>query len=278
MLGLNRASIKHVDGLTLKLSERQCWSGEPATGVRHSCNNFIFQVVCRICHDLGVTSPDEVDCAFLLREVRRICASYSKETWFVQTHGDDSISASPVKAAVIEGVAKWFGWEATVEQGIPNTVGYLSRFLCGGRTVADVRRSLIKYHLSASTSGKVNTPQALLVAKSLSYMSTDHRTPLLGAVAWAHFTRNKHVIPAFTRDMERRCGLSDLSLGDVARFRAPAFNDELAVTVSLSCGISVRDLRGYHHAWIQYGLGGKMPPPLRLQRKITKTVHLPLID
>lgn len=276
MAGLDRAKIRHVDGISLSLSERQCWSGEPSTGVRHSCNNFIFQVVCRIVNDLGLDCPSEVDPTLLIHRVREICASYDRRTWFSQTHGDDSIGNTPVRPQVIENVAAWFGWEATVEEGIPNVTGYLSRFLARDRTVADVRRSLVKYHLSASTPGKVNTPTALLVAKSLSYMATDHRTPLLGAVAWAHFTRNKHVVPAFSADASRRLDLRDISIDDVASLGPPKFNADLAVTVALSCGINYQQLERYHDAWVCYGLGGPMPPPLRLLSKVTKTTHLPI--
>lgn len=181
-----------------------------------------------------------------------------------------------MRQTVIENVAAWFGWEATVEEGIPENTGYLSRFLSRDRTVADVRRSLVKFHLSASTPGQQNSPTALLVAKSLSYMATDHRTPFLGAVAWAHFTRNKHVIPAFTRDAARRFTLRDLDQETISNFGAPDFDRKLAVAVTLSTGICFDLLERYHDAWVCYGYGGPMPGPLPVLAKKTKTLHLPL--
>lgn len=278
MVALDKAKINHVSGVGLKLSDRQCWSGEPATGVRHSFNNFIYQIVCDICDEHHVETPsDFVDVTWLLAEIRSRCAVHDRTFYgLTLTHGDDSIRARVLRhPETFVSVAAWFGWEAKPEEGPLEVVSYLSRFgTTGGKTVADVRRSLLKFHLSSATPGKVNSPQALLVAKSLSYLATDYHTPFLGAVAWGHFQRNKSVVPAFTRDARMRLALRDISLEDMTRAPAPRFNEDMAVVVSLTSSIPVPVLRYYHDLWVLYGLGGPLPPPLRISAKATKSLGL----
>jgi hypothetical protein len=194
--------------------------------------------------------------------------SYEIQTSFphIFCHGDDSIRDDIISTDLTEHCAAQLGWEATADQGLAWTVGYLSRTRTpDGSTMCDVRRALVKYHLSASTPGKVNTPEALLAAKSLSYLATDYHTPLIGAVAWAHHRRN---VQYHTRAAEKmfslRLDLRSIGISELKNRKPPPFDETKASFVSLLSGIDMATLKSKHHEWTFYGLGGPLPDPIVL--------------
>lgn len=175
-------------------------------------------------------------------------------------HGDDSIRNDFLPESIAADVGAMFGWEVTMEAGVSWNVQYLSRCRLGTKTFARVRRALIKYHLSASVPG-VNKPErGLLASKSLSYMATDYYTPLLGAVAWAHFNRNKEELsPKFSRPFKERLGLCPIALDDLAQKGPPPLDMSLTALVAYESGIPGITIAQKHLEWVAYGLGGDLP-------------------
>lgn len=275
MTALDKGYIKHTDGIKVVLNDRQCFSGESATGVRHSGNNFIMVVLCFICAQCGVNHPNDVEVSYLERILRDYCRNGLPG--FVKTHGDDSIWDIRVQSEAVSTVAAWIGWEAKAESGYQWDLKYLARtYLPEGGSCCDVRRSLIKYHISASVPGKADA-RGLLAAKALSYLATDYNTPLVGAVSWACLQLNlQYLHSRYNVPFMERLKLRNVSVNDLLNRPPPLFSVDKGVMVAMDSGIPLTTLREKHYEWIFYGMfGGSQPDPIRVVPVLIKTFLVP---
>jgi hypothetical protein len=239
---LSEAQIVHVDGWKVA-APMQRFSGEPGTSIF----NGLFQ-------------------AFRIF-LTCVVAGHTFDTSMFFCEGDDGLDGIS-SAFEAELVSRYLGLELKCEEhSTVLTTTFLGRhnaFVHGKLTsCCDFDRTLRKFHLTARPAGYHGGWQSLLAAKSLSYMATDYRTPVIGAMAWAYWQWHRQYLhPSALTVNDIRLKLSGYNVEDIKEWGPPEFDDELAVTIAYHTGKSISYLRHYHHAYLLFGAGGSEPGPI----------------
>jgi hypothetical protein len=186
---------------------------------------------------------------------------------WMQQHSDDTAFWSNLDHLFIEGDDKLDGLndcpsleKAAVDLGLILKVEYegpLAHANFLGRvhisfgdtflTCAGFWRTVTKFHLSARGAGSV-TGSELARAKGLSYMATDYRTPVIGALAWLMHKQNRDAVlsDSALRVHRWKLGLTSISVEDLALKPAPPFLVDVANLYGLACGVSLKTLQDAH--------------------------------
>lgn len=248
--------IRHVNGWRVELPGSQRWSGEPMTSIGNGLiNHFITWVAAGEPPLLSWNEGDVV--------------SYHE--------GDDAIVGSKTQIPIAK-TAKDFGMIATVDWFRDmDLVKFCGRYTfpnttLGPLSVCGIWRALNKFHLTARPTSHVGTRESLLAAKCLSYMCTDYRTPVVGAVAWALFQHVQHVEcrKDFTWIMCQKSRYSPLTMtdrvADLKRLPAPLLAPDVAGLCALAWEMELSDIQKWHTWWVDYGSKrGPYPPPFHNQ-------------
>lgn len=249
MRALLKAPIIHCDGFTVRdLTERL--TGEPGTSIFNGMWNLFWMYL------TWVRSNKDPEIFFQnLNKVR--------------VEGDDGLDGLNTDVALLQDTSRLLGLDLKFDLK-PSLyhASFLGRWYGVDnngvtRSMCDFLRTLKKYHLSARPRGP-STQVGLLCAKSMSYMATDSRTPVVSAVAWAcmRITGVVH-FPDEMMVFRERFNLRDISLQDIKSSPPPRFDQNLAATISYFTGFNIPDLRRQHAEWLAYGLGiGPQPLPL----------------
>jgi hypothetical protein len=132
------------------------------------------------------------------------------------------------------------------------TANYCGRFLTHNGSMCDFMRTVSKFHLSSNTS---QSRESLLLAKSLSYLSTDYNTPVIGAMCWAFVQRLRGTKANYSHDNQRRLRLSGVHIPSLYDLPAPEFDRTIAYQITWIADISFKTLQSLHQAWLLYGRG-----------------------
>jgi hypothetical protein len=237
----------HVDGWIVE-ALRQRFSGEPGTSIFNGLFNLFWQY-----HAASLTHRTE---EFL--------------TWanlsLMRVEGDDGLDTfNEIDELLRAGVH--LGLTVKIDDkpdlllasflGRVHGVDRFGKF----RSLCDLPRALKKYHLSARPAGP-SSRLGLLASKSLSYLATDYRSPVIGAVAWSCLRRSGMPTDSELSVNRERFGLSDLAISDLRDLPAPVFDQNLAATYAHHYHITIPFQRDLHERWVAFGYGADQPPPL----------------
>jgi len=241
MDSIENAVILHVGGIGLSgVSQR--WSGEPGTSIWNGTWNCFCAWLAKQPHD-AFFDDTEID---------------------VSVEGDDGLLVG-FEPKEYQEAADFLGLDAKL---IPRPsllhamfLGRVHAYDANGtfRSMADLPRSLRKWHITAKTADPRVTPRELLAGKSLAYMAIDYHSPLLGAVAWAFMQRTRNESVVLNKHTWRRAELADLSNEDLREKPAPEFDPILAAHYTYWFGISVAQLHHHHKQFIDFGNYGPVP-------------------
>lgn len=250
---IQHSIMNHLSGYQVSdISQR--WSGEPATSIMNGMWNLFtsFLAWCNAGRDPMVF--------FTVETLSSI---------FVE--GDDGLTFLDFTAEQACAAGAQCGLEVKAAR-VPciEHATFLGRVHAYGEganlvSMADLPRTLRKWHLSAAPS-QATTASQLLAAKALSYMATDYRSPVIGAMAWAFLQLNsdQKLHAGHHKLFSDRLSLADISEQDMRAAPAPEFNAVLAATYAYFYDISIHEQRSWHNAWLVAGRGGPWPDPLCL--------------
>lgn len=270
---LAKAVFNHVAGLRGLAPGREIFSGEPPTSLYGTVINLVGRTLGRAISIHGVpTTQEGLDC--LIPFVEKSLSEVDPMTVTDYVQGDDGIGTDCPEGAMVASFAI-LGLPYEEEFGDRTNTAYLNRmFTESGDSCCDVERAMRKFHLS-SRSTYQHSAEALLLAKSLSYVATDSRTPVLGAMCWAFVQRNRSA--GLSEDamklFRQRFSQADLSINDLMNLGAPDFDINRACLVAYQGWLSILEQRKWHTAWIIYGLGGPHPGPIPLSQNKHRANH-----
>lgn len=254
--------IMHVDGAIL-FEVCQRWSGEPGTSIFNGMWNLFNSF---LCWTLDGKPADEF---FFIENI----SDHLVE-------GDDALNFGSSASNFAVSTARLGMGLKMVEQPSILHASFLGRYHgidASGkfRSMADVIRSLRKWHLSASPSEEQSCAQ-LMFAKSLAYMATDYHSPLLGAVAWSWMQRTKEQVAWVLLSRERTHSLaqSDVPIESMLNSPPPPFDWCLAATYTYWTGIPMFRLAQLHEQFVAFGRGADHPPRLALSEPKEGAEHL----
>lgn len=250
--------LRHASGPVVKLDEPSLFSGySGTTGIGTKSNT-----TARALSQSMWSTRTKVWCPKVKEGMVNILSGKTDMAGFES--GDDGITPYIPMEYVIAAYGI-LGFSVTLEgRGAPETVPFLGRTLhyASRTSIGDVQRAFRKFAISARAPG-TSSPAQYLEAKALSYMATDYRTPVLGAVAWAFVnltksTGNKNNAALLL--YRYKLGKSTLSVDRLRAAPPPALRRHLMCMVSVNTGWSFHTIERLHYEWLAFGLGiGPMP-------------------
>jgi hypothetical protein len=150
----------------------------------------------------------------------------------------------------------------------------------GVREMADVRRTLSKFHVTLSP-GKVQT---LLLAKAYSYHHTDHDTPIIGALCWGIIHYLEPILSRHARNKalrEAKVGRYLLREDTIMKWGKPNTTDAMRAQVFERCGIDYAAQLAFEHecmSWPHKGLPKTIFTPWTFTQKECPSDRFVLTD
>jgi hypothetical protein len=220
----------HVDGIRVRHIGAQRRSGEPFTSIMNAFYNLYHSWIACPCNR----------CFWELCDL-------------IVIEGDDKIDGINTPQQLLR-AADVIGLNLKVEYVGDITCGFfLGRchgFDSNGKMVSmcDFWRTLKKFHLSSRPPGQAGNDQ-LLLAKCLSYLSTDYRTPAIGMLAWSLAQRLRTTTPVFTKEQTYRLEHGNISITDMLNSGPPVLDDLLTAQYAYINNVPLNLLITLHNAY-----------------------------
>jgi hypothetical protein len=237
-----KARLRHVDGVDAE-TEMNRLTGEPFTSLMNGGFNLLH--------------------SFIAAKIGGHAWNDETVEW-IMVEGDDKLdglndSESLMKAAQLLGLKIKF-----ITDGPLTNHDFLGRHHIWDGTkivsVCDFWRTMKKFHLSARPTG-VCTPRQLLKAKCLSYLATDSRTPIIGALAWSLLQQVKDEDATKALEVfKARMQLSPIGVKDLCNLGPPRLRHELIAGFSAVTGLSIPVIIGTHECYLK-GIYVQMTDP-----------------